>query len=262
MSENEQTAEEQTANEEVSGLEKAKATPNPGVEGWEPVDIEDPKVQQRFNRLYAQVKGSERAMAELREHNQKLAEKLESLVEQQNQAKTQAEHDALRAEFKRAADSFDGEKLAELTMKVADAKRDAPKPKKEQVYQSADDPVLAPEEVAAIQRWQTEVGSDGQPIRPWARPGHPKNGMAAGIVRAVFDDPDIASKGIDAILKEADRLMGLRDGGRSSPVLESNVTPTPRKKGTPELTPEQKAVARKMGLSEEKYAKQLKMLEV
>ena len=58
-----------------------------------------------------------------------------------------------------------------------------------------------------LQSWQSQQDDDGQPIRPWARPGHPEFAATQDMVRRIIAEPGMDDAPIREVLREVDRRM-------------------------------------------------------
>ncbi len=131
-------------------------------------------------------------------------------------------------------------------------KAEAPKQAAPEIHE-----VLTAEEQAQLTVWAQEKDVNGQLIRPWAFPGHPKHQVFVKTVEGIQSDPDLEGKSALEKMAETDRRMGVSRGTpRIAPVLSGGGSPNRGGKG-PNLNNEQKAIAARMGVKPEAYAAML-----
>lgn len=257
MADTEQTAE-QTAGQAAAPVESAAATETkPELKGTEFVEFDDPKVEARYKRIYANMKEHERTIAELAEANRGLLARIEA-SEAKSTQQTQADQISALKTAKRAAyEAGDIDKVTEIDDKIIELRLAATvKPEKKpepQVKPAALDPAFE----SRIVQWAYETDDTGDFLRPWAQPQHPKHNRALSIAKGVIEDPEFEGKSPEVILAEVDRLMGApkaaRPAATAAPVLGSNPSIRQAAATRVALTPEQERAARAMGLTPEKY---------
>lgn len=181
-------------------------------DGSDWVDIEDPKLKARFNRLYrhtkeanAKAEKTERQVALLAEQNKKLQTALETYAAQQRDARTKAELASLKKEAKEALATGDTDAFLAVNERLTEIKQEVkkPEPKAPAPQQTA----INDSEMKVLQSWQSQTDDDGEPARPWARPGHPEFSATQDMIRRVVNMPDMQDAPIREILAEVDRRM-------------------------------------------------------
>ena len=207
---------------------QAKAKAEEGEEkGTDWVEIEDPKLKARFNRLYRHTKEAneraektERQIALLAEQNGKLQKALESIAGGLKDKETQAELADLKKSAKEALATGDTEAFMEANERLLEIKQEAKKP--------ADPPPEAAPQITETERqvlngWQNAKGEDGEPLRPWASEGHPEFASMKDILNRVANAPGMQDAPIREILREVDKRMARI----LSPDDEDEDTPNP-----------------------------------
>ena len=96
--------------------------------------------------------------------------------------------------------------------------------------------------------WASEVDKDGNQVRPWASPAHPKHKRLVEMAAGVISDPDFADEPLEKVLEEVDRLMGLDKpkAVRNAAAVVNGDGNVPPKKAEGRLSPDQERVARFM----------------
>ena len=245
------TPKQQAQNSEQVAVQQPKVevkAPQPKKEGWEKVDFQNDapeKIEQRFNRLYKQVKDSQRGLSDRDEILAQQAEVIKQLSEKQNQVIShlhekdfasaeaslrQAKKDARARGDEDALDEID-EKLLEIKAKKliasqqprqqAQAQQQRPQNAAEAGRYAASQGAIPTEEQETIQVWQEEADEYGEPLRPWAQASDPQYAAALIEARAVFTNPKFARKSMEERLAEVDRRMGLERAQPQQQVMSS-----------------------------------------
>lgn len=258
-----ETSAEGTPPEEVHE-EKPRPKDLPEDQEWERVDFQTADrelIERRFNRVYGSMKMTENALKEAAEYNRKITERLEAIERETQENKTNTRLQELKAEKVKALEEGDNQRAVEIDDQILDLKTPKPKPEEKKPEPKKSE-WFTPDKEEKLLQWAGEVGQDGQPKRPWAQPGHPKNARAVEIINGVLNDPDFNS--MDEILAEVDRLMMPAQRQRQGAVLTGDGEPRKPKKDTVTLNEEQKLVARRMypqlsaKEAHERYSKALK----
>lgn len=180
-------------------------------DGTDWVDIDDPKLKARFNRLYRHTKEAneraektERQIALLAEQNRKLQTALEGVVGGIKDKAVKEEVATLKREAKEALATGDTDAFMNVNERLLEIKQEIkPKPEQQAPAQAA----VTPTEMQVLQSWQSQQDDDGQPIRPWARPGHPEFAATQDMVRRIIAEPGMDDAPIREVLREVDRRM-------------------------------------------------------
>lgn len=259
--------EVQTAPPAPKPQPKPKAEePPPAAErdedGTDWVDIDDPKLKARFNRLYRHTKEAneraektERQIALLAEQNRKLQTALEGVVSGIKDKSVKEEVATLKREAKEALATGDTDAFMNVNERLLEIKQEIkPKPEQQAPAQAA----VTPTEMQVLQSWQSQQDDDGQPLRPWAMPGHPEFAATQDMVRRVIAEPGMDDAPIREVLREVDRRMRrLLDTDnepdeRPNPVRRAFASPrgaTPAPREQTSLSAQEKVIAEAMFMS-------------
>lgn len=191
---------------------QSKAKAEEGEEkGTDWVEIEDPKLKARFNRLYRHTKEAneraektERQIALLAEQNGKLQKALESIAGGLKDKETQAELADLKKSAKEALATGDTEAFMEVNERLLEIKQENKKPPAPAAEAA---PQITQTEMQVLQVWQTAKGEDGEPLRPWAMPNHPEFAATQEMIQKVANEPGMGNASIRELLKEVDKRM-------------------------------------------------------
>lgn len=245
---NEAPAVQQPAPEPEAAPEKVKRGTNYVDFDSLPKEIAD-VIEPRFKRLYGNLKAVERDKQALFEANQRLIERMESLEQQTATKQTTDQMAELRNAYAQAQMSADYNRAAEILEQMADLKAAAKENKVRIAPPKPTEPELdlSQQEQAAVVAWAAQTDEDGQPLRPWANPAHPKFARFQGALRGVTDDPDFTGAALSKILGEVDRMMGAPTQARgAAAVLTSSPESAIKAPRAVALTDQEKRVAQKM----------------
>lgn len=225
-----------------------------------------PEMQALFNQQYAHAEEWKRQASEIAAANTAMAQKIAAMERERAiekfdyelQTYTLAKERALAAGDHGAVAQIDN-KLIELKAKEAEVKK--PLAQAKSPTQPQKNGIVANEKfqswvmprAEALQAWFTETDAKGIPLRPWIDPAHPQHKIACAEMGAVIGrEPggDIATW-----LPELDRRMGRVSNGQRTGITAPSTSRRPSLK--PTLSPAQKQIAAKMGLSEADYASEL-----
>jgi hypothetical protein len=261
-----QEVEEPSTEEVTEEVKEEKPAPFkpkdlPEDEEWEFVDITDPKLQKRFNRVYASLKNHKKISEEASTTAAMLAEKLEKLEAQFNEkltSDTNKEYETtlktLEKERKNALLEGEHDRVLELTDQIFELKlekREAKKlkeekkeePKKEQPQEVSFD-TLPKEDQDTLISFTTAKDKQGNLQRPWFHPEHPEHKVLVKLAEAVIEEAD-GPVDIQDMLEETDRRMrrylGIEKPKKKPSTIES--ADLPANKGMMGLSPEQERVA-------------------
>jgi len=256
MTEVEKATPQAPATRAGENVEVPDGTPD-GSDGTDFVDsFGSPEGNARFRRVYGHMKEYERVISQLMDHNNKLQAAVDDI---NSNMQTQTQVAALNAAKKSLKEAKDiGNTDAEVEAHTRIAALSIPKKKVETKAPEIEVPNL---DVTLIRTWANEL-QDGNFVRPWTQPGHPKYYDLLDLTKEVsakFPDD------VEAVLRELDARMGIGSAAngsvtpqRRSPVLSGGAGRRAQEKVS--LTPEQKEVARQMGIKEEAYLKQLRLI--
>jgi myosin heavy subunit len=241
-------------------------------EGWEQVDYEDLKakagaetakvVEARIGRLWGQFKERDTLYKQLIEDQKVLVGRLDEM----SKTDKDRQGDNVKAEIRKAAEEGRYDDLATLTEKLvklnsqerpAEKSPEKAKETKPAIEVPDGSEIMTSEEEAQLRVWAAETDANGQALRPWMNPAHPKHKAAVKTIEAVLVDPDFEGKTALDKMAETDRRMGVSRGTRVAPVLTSNASPNRGNARVPALSTEQRRIAENMGIKPEAYAKML-----
>lgn len=243
-------------------------------EGWEQVDYSQlqpdirPVVEARINRLYGQVKESQRVMNQLAADNKTLLDRLGNI--EAGMASSQAAD--FRAQLKEAAEQGDYERVATLTEQrlnatskpavetapqKSEAREETPAPESVDISEH-----LSAEEEAFVAAWYQERDASGNLLRPWADPNNKDFQSAAEVFNANWNRPSVRQNGVMAVLSEVDRVMGTQKPAQqtAAPVMRNTGRSMPSS-SSGKLTAEQKEAAALLGVSEDLYTKEIAAMQ-
>lgn len=232
--------------------------------GFDPVDlsgVEDDdlrgQIQARINNLYGQVKTGEKVTAQMAQDHKRLVTKVENLETAHESERHQAEVDSLKQQKVEAMDAGDHERVVDIDERLTELKAPKAPPQEPPRAEPREETGLSSEQARAVEAWAAETDEQGNLKRPWTQTNHPRQQAGAAAVLSAIQDPSNGGD-MNKALQAADRAMGVTaPEKKAAPVLKSGDGIRPEAKKRTELSNEQKMVARKMGLSEEAYAKAL-----
>jgi hypothetical protein len=194
-------------------------------DGTDWVDIDDPKLKARFNRLYrhtkeanAKAEKTERQVQLLAEQNLKLQSALDKLVGGMKDEAKKKELASLKQDMKEALATGDTESFVSINERLVDMKREVSEPKD---TAPAAPPPIPETEAKVLYSWQNQAGEDGEDLRPWAKPGHPEFAATQDMIRRIVGEADMQDAPIREILQEVDKrmakLLGRDDDDEEAP---------------------------------------------
>lgn len=216
-------AVQQPAEEPAASAEEEKAR-----RGTKFVEMPD-EIEARFKRIYGNLKATQRDNEKLFAANQRLIDRLDQLEQSQAQRQATGQMGDLKAAYANALATADYQRAADIQEQMLELKTAA-----KDAGVKVPDPVAQPQptepeldlsqqETATVVAWGSAVDDNGQPLRPWANPAHPKFQRFRATLQAVTNDPDFAGGTLTSILGEVDKMMGSSParGAAASPVLNS-----------------------------------------
>jgi hypothetical protein len=220
-----------------------------------PEEYREP-IKERLDDLTSKWRFAERDKEALQQWNAKLDEKysrLESRLGSVEEKETGDRLAQLREAKIQAMEDMEYARAEEIDEQIEELKDARKAPKQEE-----SDPQLE----AFVHGWQSEINEDGEPLRPWAMPSHPDHKKAVGEAIAMTNDPVFMRDVTDAqsFLRKFDAHYAGLSKPKAQEVLSGNSSIRPDDNKRVELNAAQKEVARKMGIPEDRYAKQLKTL--
>lgn len=212
----------------------------PEEKGTDWVEIEDPKLKARFNRLYRHTKEAneraektERQISLLAEQNTKLQKALETIAGGMRDKEMQAELATLKKDAKEALATGDTEAFMEANERLLEMKQSA---KKEAEAPAPAEPQISPTEMQVINAWQAQKDDEGEPLRPWAMPNHPEFASTQDLIQRVTRAMPDAS--VREILREVDKrmekILGVDDEDEDQPNPVRRAFASPRGRPAPQ----------------------------
>jgi hypothetical protein len=237
------------------------------------VQTDDPKVIERINDLYGQVKKSDAAKQMLIEHNKMLEQKIaehDAKFSQYEQSTKTAASDKVETELKtklrQAREEHDLDAIEQIEDKLFGLREE--KLKSSLAPQVKSPPVATTPQVdqnlvnnaAYLQHLSQERDSVGNLKRPYLYDWDPDNKKAVELFQSIPQEFAAAGKQVDlrTIIEVMDeRIKGKKQQATS--VLSGDGDDIPTRK-TVRLTQDQANVAKRMGISTEAYARQLQLI--
>lgn len=224
-------------------------------EGFEPVSVDhlpdDDKeaIQARFDRLYGQVKMSDRRNKVLEGMLAETQKALQDINHKVNEQERTTARKSLEDGIRMAEELGDLSKANQLRqtlteMNIEDKMRAMLQQKSPPSDYSNPDVLLDsqmaevqdPYESAYLNQAMAERGVDGNYVRPWAQRGHPDLEVALREAEIIWTSPRFSNKPVEEKMKELDRRMGtpqrrnpgnqvLPSGGMSKQSNNVSITP-------------------------------------
>jgi hypothetical protein len=217
------------------------------------VEINDPEVKARFDKVYGQLKFQQRVNEELVGTTRALKEKLEQFEAKTTQKETADNKAVIKAALAKAHEDGNYRAVAELTERLVTLEAPKAKEPERPVHQPQNE--MSQQELAQFNNWLTELDETGNIKRPWALAHHPQYESAVEITNRILADPSISMNGMQAVLSALDKEMGSRRSKPATAPVLDGAGGKPRQAKA--LTPEQQYVARKMGLTDKQYLENL-----
>ena len=247
-------------------------------EGTDFVDFKSlpPEVEARFRRIYRNMKEFEQSAQLLAEQNRQLDQRLRSFTSNQDVDRARDLLGDLRQQKIKALETANYAEVAKLDEQIAVlAPRIAESTLRHKAPPVATEPAapkangLSREEVQTVAEWASRTDANGNFLRPWALPNHPKHNETIRALTEISQEPEFKDVPIETILRETDkRMAGRRPPTNGTAVLASGSTRAPAAT-VATLTPAQKQAAEKMFMptklaktpaeAHKLYADQLKM---
>lgn len=235
--------------------------------GYDPVDLSDlpeekaEAIKHRIDYLYGQVKRGEKDWEVAQDHIRRLDESLNKVSGRLGHIEEEKSENDLASLRRMAVDAMEeGEydRAQEINERILELKL-APKEVKEEPEEKPEEAVLPPQTQEVLTRWASEVDDSGNPVRPYVDENHPEHQKAIQKAQEIWNDP-VARAKIDTI----EDFLGILDkkmqGPKAPAVASTSPNFRPKADKKIELTEDQKRIARKLGIPEERYAAQLKAM--
>lgn len=240
------------------------------------VKTDDPKVIERINDLYGQVKKSDARNQMILDHNrlmeEKLAEYQNKLSEFEKSTKNRASDQVeteLKVKLRQAREEHDLDSIEQIEDKLLDLRlekrisskipQERPIPQINPVQQQVDQELI--HKATYLKYLSDEKDSQGNPIRPYLNDWHPDNRKAVDLFVSIPKEFEAAGKQADikTVMEVLDeRMQGKRNKSPTS-VLSGDGGDIPERR-TVRLTEDELYVAKRMGLKPEAYARQKQLL--
>ena len=138
-------------------------------DGTEHVDLNQEQ-QDRFNRLFRQIKAQDRKLENFKEHNEKLRQRMDAQDQKHDDAVHEYNVTSIESQLQKAYEEGDYDSGAKLTRQLIneEAKKLAPKP--QAAPQTGG---LTDYDMQTITEWQGEISRSGNFLRQWAQQNHP-----------------------------------------------------------------------------------------
>lgn len=229
---NESQAKEPAPQEEKPKVAKAKP------EGWDKVDFKNDspeKIEKRFGRMYKQVHELKRDVQTrddvLKQQSEVIAELYKGQSQVVNHLQNQdfvAAESTLKQQRKEARANGDEDRVDEINDRLREiglkkiaagqqkqaqpqqqAQQQRPQNAAEAARYAVSQGALPSEEADAIEAWQEETDTAGEPLRPWSQASDPDYVSALAVARSIFTNPLYAKKTIEEKLSMVDKRMGV-----------------------------------------------------
>jgi|TARA_R100000093_G_scaffold58984_1_gene30879 hypothetical protein len=186
-----------TVSEENPGLEQGQDQAQPqATENKEEKENQPKPEHPRFNQVYGRWKESERIVGDLRQQNEALSSRLESLEEKHNSSEINSKKEEYKQAIREASETGDNEKVAELNLSYAEfvASQNKPEPKKE--TQSSPSDSKQEQEMRIFQTYN-----------PWYGTDNAKTDLAHKVNNEMLQDPEWGKKTNAEFLAEVSRRV-------------------------------------------------------
>lgn len=225
----------------------------------ERVEISDPKVKRKFNDIYKQMKMSDARNRMLADMNQKALDKINELEGRFQQTDHAEAERILTSRLKEARDSGDEDRADKILQEIIDFRVDSKLKGKVETPKPVA-PVNDPD-VQAVVSYAQETDIRGNLVRPWIADNHPahKNAMKLAGAFAMEVNAELGYVDIGEVMSRMDDAMKAKPkspagNSRAPDPMRANLTNTPPR-GKLKLSSQELAVAQKLGVKPEEYAK-------
>lgn len=264
-SDNENYSSENT--EQVNDNNQSEQEEPDGFDPKERIEISDPKVKAKFNHLYKQVKMSDKRNTMYWDLIQKQQEKLEELESRFKQTDLADAEKILRTKLKEARDIGDDEAADKIMEDIVDfrleKKLQSLTPKKDSLNKNQHQFETPEQQEIASFAFQTDT--NGEPLHPWIDSNHPQHQRALKLTAnyrdqveqefGYVDITEVMQRVSTAMKKPAQPQLKVKTNNRAPDPFANRGLTNNSNKGKLSLSPAEKDICRKLGLSEEEYTK-------
>lgn len=255
--------------------EKNEERPKKEPRRSEFVKTEDPKVQERINDLYGQVKKSDQRNQMIIQHNQMLEQKFAQAIEEIEKLKQSTKNVAtekveteLRSQLRSARENDDYDAIEKIEDKLDDLRferrlEEKAPPKIRVPTQQPQIDTETLKQAAYVEYLAQERDQSGNYVRPYLYDWHPDSEKASQMIKSIKQEFESTGKeaGVDLMMKVLDERMGKkpRNSSKTAEVLTNDSSDTPNR-NVVRLSQLEIDIAKKMGLTSEAYARQKQMI--
>lgn len=250
--ENNNTQAEQSAETQESKEAEQEFDPKQRVE------FSTPEQQKKFNDLYKQVKMSDARNRMQQDMLQKAMDKLGEFEKRFSQTDHAEAERILNTRLKEARDSGDEEKADQILQEIIDFRVDSKLNGKKEEKPKVDP--MADPDVRTVVQFAQETDDSGRPLRPWIDATHPQHANAMKLAGAVAMDVNAEYGYVDIgeVFRRMDegmkRKAAPQGNSRAPDPMRGNLTNN-NNKGKIKLSPQELAIANKLGVKPEEYLK-------
>lgn len=197
----------------------AETQGKPG-EGREHVEM-PPEIQDRFNRLYRQVKAQDEKFLLQAKHTEKLTKDLTATRQELEAEKSRDAISSLRGQIKEARENGDDDKVERLREQLTELQAEAkvqeklrtlqPKPEEKAADTAPVD--LSRADTNLIVRWANETDPDGNFVRPWTQGTNARVDEASAYLAKILADPEHDDLTMPEKLDMVDKKFGVKKTG-------------------------------------------------
>jgi hypothetical protein len=246
--------------------EKAQKDP-PAKQKEDFVEINDPKVQARFNDVYKQMRKANEEKEKLENELKEFKEKVNFLHNKEEKLKEEEAENLIRQKIKEAKDVGDEDaeiRAIEELVEYKSAKKQALEEKNQQKVNNSS----VERDTSIVKRYMEETTEEGEPMRPWLYSDHPDHRKAVGLAAELAmdyseNDADVVAKVLnrlddimqDKITRQPQPKQKERQQPQQrqfDPMGRANLT-TAQRPSTIKLSRAEIEVAQKLGIDPKKY---------
>lgn len=220
--------------------------------GYDQVDFQNDdrdKIEQRFHRLYGQMKQSQSINDQMIADQRAMYERIQNMEVGQAQANAQATLGHLQAQLQEAMDVGDAARSTQIISQISQMTANAAVPPAnygQPATQPAQPQAQDQEhpDVPRIREWGAQ--------RPWMQEGSPDRAWGAMQLNDMYNSPEWADRPVEEKLAQLEKTYtDLRAPSRQADTTQPQVlgqegSPRPKSSGTVSLNNDQKAIAVRM----------------